>query len=378
MDIQQLYILLKKYRQKRSTPDEEEALNRWYHQFDEQAEQIPDIPEKKLEQLFLQVKRRISYSPDRSVLRRRYFAWTVGVAALIAVCVTTAFYFFQSAPPVILSGTKESPVILPGRPQARLTLSDGSTVLLDSSVVVKDLPGQLIKTTATPVLDYSEKNSGMTEEIFNVITVPQGGEYKLILADGTQVWLNSGSSLKYPVVFVKDCRQVDLNGEAYFEVTKSGRPFIVRTFDMDIKVLGTSFNISAYGNDDCVRTTLVEGKVVVANKHDECEYTMTPGHAWTYTRSTDKAEMTECDTELYTSWVRGIFKFRDMPLEEIMQKLNRWYGCSVRFENEQLKQLRFSGVAKKDRPIGYLLEMIQSITKVDFEIEGASVVVKNR
>ena len=117
---------------------------------------------------------------------------------------------------------------------------------------------------------------------------------------------------------------------------------------MDIKVLGTSFNISAYGNDDCIRTTLVEGKVIVANKHDECEYTMAPGHAWTYT------------------------------LEEIMQKLNRWYGCSVRFENERLKQLRFSGTAKKDRPIGYLLEMIQSITKVDFEIEGTSVVVKSR
>ena len=147
---------------------------------------------------------------------------------------------------------------------------------------------------------------------------------------------------------------------------------------MDIKVLGTSLNISAYGNDDCIRTTLVEGKVIVANKHDECEYTMAPGHAWTYTRSTDKTEMTECDTELYTSWIKGIFKFRDMPLEEIMQKLNRWYGCSVRFENERLKQLRFSGTAKKDRPIGYLLEMIQSITKVDFEIEGTSVVVKSR
>ena len=115
---------------------------------------------------------------------------------------------------------------------------------------MKDLPGQLIKTAATPVLDYSATTSGVTEEAFNVITVPQGGEYKLILADGTQVWLNSGSSLKYPVAFVKDSRQVDLNGEAYFEVTKDSRPFIVRTFDMDIKVLGTSFNISAYGNDD--------------------------------------------------------------------------------------------------------------------------------
>lgn len=378
MDIQYLSTLLKKYRRKRTTPDEKQTLNRWYHQFDEQAEQCPSIPEKKLEQLFLQIKGRISHSPDGTVLRRQHVAWTVGIAALIAVCITTTFYFFRPAPPVILSGNKETTVILPGRPQARLTLSDGSTVLLDSSTVVKNLPGQLIKTAATPVLDYSATKSGLTKEIFNIITVPQGGEYKLILADGTQVWLNSGSSLKYPVAFVKDSRQVDLNGEAYFEVTKSGRPFIVRTFDMDIKVLGTSFNISAYGNDDCVRTTLVEGKVIVANKHDECEYTMAPGHAWTYTRSTDKAEMTECDTELYTSWVKGIFKFRDMPLEEIMQKLNRWYGCSVRFENERLKQLRFSGAAQKDRPIGYLLEMIQSITKVDFEIEGASVVVKSR
>ena len=378
MNIQELYTLLKKYRERRCTIEESDKLNCWFEQFQEEADRIPGIPEEKLERLFSQIGSKILFSQSVRQMQKRLFRRLAGLAAMLAVCTTAGYYLFKAPSETVLPEKQEAVLIQPGRLQARLILSDGSTVLLDSSTVVKDLPGQLIKTAATPVLDYSATTSGVTEEAFNVITVPQGGEYKLILADGTQVWLNSGSSLKYPVAFVKDSRQVDLNGEAYFEVTKDSRPFIVRTFDMDIKVLGTSFNISAYGNDDCIRTTLVEGKVIVANKHDECEYTMAPGHAWTYTRSTDKTEMTECDTELYTSWIKGIFKFRDMPLEEIMQKLNRWYGCSVRFENERLKQLRFSGTAKKDRPIGYLLEMIQSITKVDFEIEGTSVVVKSR
>lgn len=125
---------------------------------------------------------------------------------MLAVCTTAGYYLFKAPSETVLPEKQEAVLIQPGRLQARLILSDGSTVLLDSSTVVKDLPGQLIKTAATPVLDYSATTSGVTEEAFNVITVPQGGEYKLILADGTQVWLNSGSSLKYPVAFVKDSR----------------------------------------------------------------------------------------------------------------------------------------------------------------------------
>ena len=151
------------------------------------SDRIPGIPEEKLERLFSQIESKILFSQSVRQMQKRLFRRLAGLAAMLAVCTTAGYYLFKAPSETVLPEKQEAVLIQPGRLQARLILSDGSTVLLDSSTVVKDLPGQLIKTAATPVLDYSATTSGVTEEAFNVITVPQGGEYKLILADGTQV-----------------------------------------------------------------------------------------------------------------------------------------------------------------------------------------------
>ena len=250
---------------------------------------------------------------------------------------------------------------------------------MDSSIrVLKDNNGRIIKQGKQPVLDYTLAQNDMPEETFNTITVPLGGEYGVILSDGTQVWLNSGSTLKYPVTFKKDKRVVSLNGEAFFKVAKSAVPFVVSTFDIDVQVLGTSFNVSAYGNDDCVMTTLVSGSVLVSSNHAEKQLRMEPGNVLSYTKSTACMNMEKCDPDIYTSWINGEFKFRDMRLEDIMKKVNRWYNCQIRFEDPSVKELRFSGAAERDRPVEYLLELIQKVTEVNFEIENKTIVLMHK
>ena len=185
-------------------------------------------------------------------------------------------------------------------------------------------------------------------------------------------------NIKYPVTFKKDKRVVSLNGEAFFKVAKSAVPFVVSTFDIDVQVLGTSFNVSAYGNDDCVMTTLVSGSVLVSSNHAEKQLRMEPGNVLSYTKSTACMNMEKCDPDIYTSWINGEFKFRDMRLEDIMKKVNRWYNCQIRFEDPSVKELRFSGAAERDRPVEYLLELIQKVTEVNFEIENKTIVLMHK
>lgn len=378
MSAQHLYTLIKKYRKRQCTPLEKEELDRWYEQFNQEAECISDVPDEKLEILLFQIKNNIETRKSQNYILKRRLSRLSQIAAVLMIGIVGGWFYgnrVKELPPI--ESHRLTPIV-PGHRHAELTLADGSKIALDSSVVVKEEEGSLIKTASSPVLDYSSVTKERQEIVYNTISVPYGGEYRLILADGTEVWLNSGSSLKYPVVFRGEKREVILEGEAYFDVTKSAIPFIVKTFDLEIQVLGTSFNMSAYGNDDLVMTTLVEGRVKVVNNHDDQQYEIKPGHILTYSKRMDQMMLEVCDTDVYTSWIKGKFKFRDMRLEDIMKKLNRWYDCQVEFKEAQLKELRFSGAAEKDHPIEYVLEMIRAVTEVDFEIDKTTILVKSR
>lgn len=378
MGINQLYTLLKKYREQKCTPEEWQLLNEWYEQFDGEAESIPCIPDAKLEELYFRIENKLKVQKKGSRRSWQILRYTFKIAAVLTVFAGIGYYFFT-----VTDIAKEEIVeqkiagIRPGQRQAELVFGDGTKMVLDSSIrILKDNNGQIIKQGIKPVLDYTLAKNDARQEVFNTITVPLGGEYGVILADGTEVWLNAGSTLKYPVTFAKDKRVVSLSGEAFFKVTKSAVPFIVKTFDIDVQVLGTSFNVSAYGNDDCVMTTLVCGSVLVSSNHDDKQIRMEPGHILSYTRSTDDMSMEKCDPDLYTSWINGEFKFRDMRLEDIMKKVNRWYNCKIRFEDVALRELRFSGAAERDRPVEYLLNMIKEVTDVNFEVDQETIILK--
>lgn len=373
MDLSSLFDLIEKYRTGSCSAEEIEELNRWYNCFDDQAGMIPAVPQEKLKVLFEKIGYRIDYR-ERQRHRKVLWRYVAGMAASILIIFGGIGYFTFDHSVEQMPGQE----IRPGQRYAQLQLSDGSIVKLDSGVIVREIDGTLVKDDSSSNLDYSALKGNDNRGLYNTIQVPVGGEYSLRLADGTGVWMNSGSSLKFPVNFSEDKREVELKGEAYFEVTKSRIPFVVKTADMDVKVLGTSFNVSVYEDDEAVTATLVTGRVEIFEHHNQQAYLIVPGNTLEYRKSTHEVTIDTPDPEIYTSWIKGEFKFRDMRLEEIMVKLNRWYNCTVSYEDPALKELHFSGAAEKDRPVNYLLEMIETITDVRFKIEGNKITVLHK
>lgn len=371
METHHLNDLLKKYRENCCTPDEMAELTDWYDRFEGEAEKIAPVPEEKLEMLYRQIVQNIVRIDNRHSIyfrARKLFA----VAAILSILLGTGLYFaFHFSIP------SNEEMIAPGRYQAELILSDGSSLALDSTTTVTETNGALIKEHTQATLDYSRLTT-QKPGTMNTIKIPLGGEYSVILSDGSQVWLNSGSSLTYPVVFDENNREVFLTGEGFFKVTPSAVPFGVKTTRLDVKVLGTSFNVSAYEEDGKISTALVTGCIEVSGERIPQAYRITPGHILTYSKKSGEVSVAECDTEIYTSWLLGEFKFRDMRLGDIMKKLNRWYNCTIIYDDPALQELRFSGAAEKDRPVNYLLDMIETITDVRFEISGGQIFVKHK
>ena len=268
--------------------------------------------------------------------------------------------------------------IKPGSLRASLILNDGQEIMLDKRLSLMESDSSVVLSNEKGELSYRNVRERSGESSINTLRVPCGGEYQLMLADGTRVRVNSESELVFPTCFNSDRREVFLKGEAYFQVAPdSDKPFYVRVNDYIVKVTGTSFNVTSYTDDPCTMTTLVEGKVSVYGNDSTWNCDLTPGHMLKFDKGTARVTSEECDPRIYTSWIDGEFKFRDMRLEDIMKKLNRWYDFEVAYEEEELKDLRFSGAAEKYNPVEFLLKMIEEVTKVRFDIEGKRITVKN-
>ncbi|WP_099290170.1 MULTISPECIES: FecR family protein [unclassified Butyricimonas] len=217
------------------------------------------------------------------------------------------------------------------------------------------------------------------EEVYNTLVTPIGGEYPLVLSDGTKVFLNAETELKYPVVFVGDKRIVDLKGEAYFEVAKDAKkPFIVRVNGAEITVLGTSFNVNTYGDDGHVYTTLVNGKVQVVSGKNGQEEVLAPGMQGIMNMETGELTVREVDVDLYVSWREGRFVFRAMTLDLIMRQLQRWYDFDVFYQNPELKDYEFWGVIRRDMDLKEVLSVMEATTNVDFKVKGKVITVIRR
>ena len=268
--------------------------------------------------------------------------------------------------------------VVPGSGQAVLTLGGGEVVLLKrdtSELILADTT--LRVTNERNTLVYSEiENKRMSEDVvYNTLTVPVSGEYCLVLADGTKVFLNSGSEIRYPAMFRGKRREVLLKGEAWFEVAKdSGREFLVHAGAMDVKVLGTSFNVKAYEKLETVATTLVEGSVEIAC--DGESFRIVPGEQFVYDKNSREANVMMVDTELYTSWKDGYYKFRQATLKEIMTTLSLWYGLNVFYQNESAKHVEFTGKVKRYEDIRTLLDKFEQTENVVFDIKENNVFIK--
>ena len=236
--------------------------------------------------------------------------------------------------------------------------------------LIKEDDGTLIQKT-TDKLDYEKKVDKKKDKlIFNTIRTPQGGEYNLVLADGTEVFLNSLSQFKYPVQFVGENREVELTGEAYFIVAKDQqKPFLVKTNGIDVAVVGTSFNINAYEETGNVVTTLVEGKVNLhLNNQNTGTYTLVPDEQAVFTVSLGNMKVRKVDVSLFTEWRNGQLIFHNNRLEDIMNTLIRWYSVEVFYLDPGVKDIKFSGNLNRYEDISSILDIIQATEKVNIKI----------
>ena len=308
---------------------------------------------------------------------RKMITWLPYAAAVAVIFVVSYFMLYQVTSEYDFNQNYNfAEISSVGSQKAILTLDGGQKMILAEkdadSFSEKD--GTLIEKDSSNTLKYVSNTKEQNRLIYNRIDVPRGGEYSLALADGTKVWLNSESSLKYPVQFVGSERRVELTGEAYFEVAhNASKPFFVKAGDAEIKVLGTKFNISSYTDEEYIATTLVEGSVEVSNLGSK--ELLKPGFQAVVNRRGGEFQVKEVDTRLYTSWVNGVFEFKNNSLEEICYQLSRWYNVEFFFTEKQYRELRFSGAAKREKPVDFALNMIEKMANVKFAIKDDKIIV---
>ena len=221
---------------------------------------------------------------------------------------------------------------------------------------------------------YDNYRMARLAQTLQCVYVPAGNRTNIQLPDGTSVWLNANTSLRYPMAFAENSREIMLDGEAYFEVAKDvSAPFHVYVKGGEVTVLGTSFNISAYKEDVAWQTTLVSGRVQV--EADDRMVVMKPTEQYSVDRHTGEGVLKEVDTELYTSWVDGKFYFNAYAFEDIVKKLERWYDFTMNYQDEEIKRMHFSGTINKHRPLNEVLQFLEKTTDIHFEISGKNITV---
>lgn len=310
--------------------------------------------------------------------RNRVLRISWRVAAAVVVVVGTIFAFWQldqeREPGKVAQGT----VVKAGESKAVLVLSTGEKIVLGESVSDLIREGGMSIRQEKEQINYDAKVGDLAGEVvYNELIVPVGGEYRLLLSDGTMVYMNSESRLKYPVRFVGDRRVVELEGEAYFDVARDEKcPFIVRTNLVNVDVLGTSFNVMAYKVDNRTEVTLVKGKVNVSC--GEARKMLEPNQQFVLNNENGECVVREVNVNTFIDWKNGILNFDALPLGELSEKLGRWYGVKFFFTNEKLKQLKFSGAVKKYNDIDYILSLIEATTNVTFTTKADVIIVNEK
>lgn len=313
--------------------------------------------------------------------RRIIHYWPVAASVVLLVGVFVGFALNEWSQMKADQGIAQTERIVPGV-KAELILSTGERVCLaQRSEFIEGMKESGIRNDSLAGLNYvGAKIQGeeIGEEIvYNTMQIPVGGFYQLKLADGTKVWLNSLTRLRFPVTFAGEERKVYLTGEAYFEVARdSVHPFIVATDEgMEVKVYGTEFNVDTY-RKGTVKTTLVNGKVGIRVSATGEEMRLSPNQMALFTKATQSIQVENVDSYGVVAWKDGKFVFEDEPIEEIMERLSRWYDVKVFYANERIKKHTFTGIITRFADISDVLHLMEETAAVEFRIQGDSVTVK--
>lgn len=307
---------------------------------------------------------------------RRVLGYTAGI--VLALVFISSFWFFREKEDAIFTASHVTSTIAPGGSRAILVSADGKIYELNEVQKpgeIEIVQGVSVKQNKGNLFYDSIPITRQAALVMNTLRIPRGGEFKLVLSDGTKVYLNSATELTYPVVFSAEERRVRLTGEAYFEVAKNvDKPFYVEVDGIEVKVYGTEFNVNTH-RGKCIQTVLVNGKVGIKERGASDEIMMKPGELADFDKKIGKFRVEKVDIRRYVVWKDGYFTFENETLGQIMNTLSLWYDVDVAFQSESVKQFVFTGYMRRYNEIEEILDAITDVVGVKFVINGKNIVV---
>ncbi|MHA4806985.1 FecR family protein [Flavitalea flava] len=394
MTQEELSILAQKYLSGQATEVEKRMLNEWYYDNPSEGEWVAQIPAEEGEdviQLEQKMKNRLfnylelGSGRAQGILRtleleknlparsRRKFPAYWAAAALLILCLVSGLVYHQRH---ATTGVD----IAPGSNKAELTLADGSKILLDSSrsgILVQQGNTSVQQTAKGTLAYHSLPARADAEVLYNLLSVPRGGQYRLELPDGSSVWLNATSSIRYPVAFGGKERLVEMKGEAYFEITPDpSRPFKVKVADREeIEVLGTQFNVNAYEDETILYTTLLQGRIRVAASGNPSGVSPKPGQQTLLDKSGQIQVNEGADEEAVMAWKKGMFVFNNEDIGSIMRQMERWYDVKVHYEGK-VEDKTFTGQISRYAQVSQVLKMLELTQDIHFKVEANEITVR--
>lgn len=317
--------------------------------FEEHQQQMDSFP---VDEGWKKIEKRLEEGNRRSMWMREWWKYA---AVMILLIGGGALYFLLERPLLVKTTPLTQQFIPSGRQGAELILGNGKVIRVtpDNKFVLSEMDGTLIRKDSAGI-DYTQATTGTDTLVYNQMKTLTGMEYTLTLADGTQVFLNAESWLRFPATFRGKQRVVELSGEAYFKVAKdANHPFVVKMNGVEVKVLGTSFNVRSYSDEKSIVTTLVEGRVEVNGKK------MVPGEQALYVRENGRLTVNAVDVDQYTAWQQGRFVFRNERLEDVMKTLARWYGVEYHFVDEEAKDVRIGASFGRYNDMDPIIDMLK-------------------
>lgn len=379
-----IYHLIEKYLDGSITPAEEAQLMAWYQEHNQADVEWPVTNAGEEEQVRLRMLRRlnehISPATRTRTTRRPWYYIPAAASVLLILGLATWFYYPQLLRST--NTTQTSKAIVPGGNKAVLTLDNGDKVVLESAQngVISQQGNASVNKTDSGTLLYNNNVTGnaATTIVYNTLSIPYGGQYQVTLQDGTKVWLNAGSSMRFPASFPGNERNVTLTGEAYFEVAKDkARPFLVTVNEgpgtpMTVQVLGTHFNINAYPDEQQHIVTLLEGAVKVGC--GAANALLVPGKEAILNKISGKINIAEGDTEAATAWKNGYFLFDNEKVENIMKQIGRWYDVEISYQGD-VSGKAIGGSLPRSKDVTEVLNTLELTGTVHFKIEGRRIIV---